>query len=65
MGFWLQKNTLHELMKSIELGLKVVGISCLTNYGAGMEGSVLSHKDVLENLSQVSDDFSRLLIEIV
>ncbi|MBC8256668.1 MAG: hypothetical protein H8E85_05090 [Candidatus Marinimicrobia bacterium] len=52
-------------MKSIELGLKVVGISCLTNYGAGMEGSVLSHKDVLENLSQVSDDFSRLLIEIV
>lgn len=58
-------STLHELMKSIELGLKVVGISCLTNYGAGMKGSVLSHKDVLDNSSQVSDDFSRLLIEIV
>ena len=58
-------STLHEIMKANELGLKVVGISCLTNYGAGMEGSFLSHENVLETSSQVNFDFSRLLIEIV
>ena len=58
-------STLHEIIKANELGLKVVGISCLTNYGAGMKGSVLSHKDVLETSSQVNEDFSRLLTEIV
>ena len=58
-------STLHEIMKANELGLKVVGISCLTNYGAGMEGSLLSHENVLETSNQVNGDFSRLLIEIV
>jgi len=58
-------STLHEIMKANELGLKVVGISCLTNYGAGMEGSFLSHENVLETSSQVKEDFSRLLTEIV
>ena len=58
-------STLHEIIKANELGLKVVGISCLTNYGAGMKGSVLFHKDVLETSSQMNGDFSRLLREIV
>ena len=58
-------STLHEIIKANGLGLKVVGISCLTNYGAGMRGSVLSHEDVLENSSHVSEDFSKLLTEIV
>ena len=58
-------STLHEIIKANELGLKVFGISCLTNYGAGMRGSVLSHEDVLENSSHVNEDFSKLLTEIV
>jgi purine-nucleoside phosphorylase len=58
-------STLHEIMKANELGLKVVGISCLTNYGAGMEGSLLSHVNVLETSNQMKGIFSRLLIEIV
>ncbi len=58
-------STLHEIMKANELGLKMVGISCLTNYGAGMEGSVLSHADVLETSQRANENFSGLLIEIV
>ena len=58
-------STVPEIRKAIELGMNVVGISCLTNYGAGMEGSVLSHKDVLENSNLANKEFSRLLIEIV
>ena len=58
-------STVPEIRKAIELGMNVVGISCLTNYGAGMEGSVLSHEDVLENSNLANKEFSRLLIEIV
>ena len=58
-------STLHEIIKGKELGLKVIGISCLTNYGAGLKDSVLSHEDVLETSSQFNEDFSRLLTEIV
>ena len=58
-------STLHEIIKAKELGLKVIGISCLTNYGAGLKDSVLSHEDVLKTSSQVNEDFSRLLTEIV
>ena len=58
-------STVPEIRKGIELGMNVVGISCLTNYGAGMEGSVLSHEDVLENSNLANKEFSRLLIEIV
>jgi len=58
-------STVPEIRKAIELGMNVVGISCLTNYGSGMEGSVLSHEDVLENSNLANKEFSRLLIEIV
>ena len=58
-------STVPEIRKAIELGMNVVGISCLTNYGAGMEGPVLSHEDVLENSNLANKEFSRLLIEIV
>ena len=58
-------STVPEIRKAIELGMNVVGISCLTNYGAGMEGSVLSHEDVLKNSNLANKEFSRLLIEIL
>ena len=58
-------STVPEMMKARELELDVIGISCLTNYGAGMDGSKLFHKDVLETSSQVQEYFSKLLIKIV
>jgi len=58
-------STVPEMMKARELELDVIGISCLTNYGAGMDGSKLSHKDVLETSSRVQEKLSKLLIEIV
>ena len=58
-------STVPEMMKARELGLDVIGISCLTNYGAGMDGSKLSHKDVLETSNRVQEIFSKLIIEIV
>ena len=58
-------STVPEMMKARELELDVIGISCLTNYGAGMDRSKLSHKDVLETSSRIQEIFSKLLIEII
>ena len=58
-------STVPELMKANELGLNVIGISCLTNYGAGIADKTLYHEDVLENSKRYQKEFSRLMIEIV
>ena len=58
-------STVPEMMKARELELDVIGISCLTNYGAGMDESKLSHKDVLEISSGVQENLSKFIIEIV
>ena len=58
-------STVPEIMKANELGLNLIGISCLTNYGAGLVNAPLSHEDVLENSKRFQKEFSKLLIEIV
>jgi len=58
-------STVPEMMKAQELGLEIVGVSCLTNYGAGMDGATLSHSDVLETSHRANAVFSSLISEIV
>ena len=58
-------STVPEMMKAQELKLDVIGISFLANYGAGIDGAQLSHKDVLEVSNRVQGDFSKLLLEII
>ena len=58
-------STVPEIMKSLELGLEITAIACLTNYGAGMHDKKLSHKDVLKTSGSFNKEFSRLLVEIV
>ena len=58
-------STVPEMMKAQKLGLDFIGISCLTNYGAGMNKANLSHKDVLETSNRAQRDFSKLLLEIL
>ncbi len=41
-------STVLETMEARRLGLKVVGLSCLTNFGAGMPGACLDHADVVQ-----------------
>ena len=54
-------STVPEMMKARVLDMNIIGISCLTNYGAGMEGVKLSHIDVLEASGLASIKFSKLL----
>jgi purine-nucleoside phosphorylase len=64
-GHAVGMSTVPEIIKAEKLGLEVIAISCLTNYGSGMNGGILSHEDVLEIASRVKEKFSSLLLKIV
>lgn len=46
-------------------GLKVVGVSCITNMGAGLSNEILSHAHTLENAARGAAAFERLVIAAV
>ena len=47
------------------LGMRVAGVSCITNAAAGVTGSALSHAEVLETTNRVSAAFESLVTEFV
>ena len=47
------------------MGMKVCGISCITNLAAGMSAQKLDHKEVQETADRVAEDFKRLVTESI
>ena len=58
-------STVPEIHEAAELGMKVLCISTITNYAAGIIDDPLSHEDVIKVSAQVKDDFTNLLTEII
>jgi len=58
-------STAPELMKAQELKLNVIGISCLTNYGSGLQDETLTHEAVLETSSKIQNKFSEFMKRII
>ncbi len=58
-------STVPEIQAATELGMKVLGISTITNYAAGIIDEPLSHDDVIKVSAQVKDDFTNLLTKII
>lgn len=58
-------STVPEVQLAGELGLKVLTISCLTNYAAGITAQPLSHDEVIATASRISDDLGRLVYGII
>jgi len=58
-------STVPEIQQAAELDMKILGISTITNYAAGITNKPLSHEEVIHVSSQVEDDFANLLTEIV
>lgn len=58
-------STACEAMAAVHCGLKVCGISCITNMAAGMSGKPLDDNEVGEIASTASDNFSKLLIKFI
>ena len=54
-------STVPEAIAATHFGIKVAGISCITNMGAGMTGKKLSHEEVKTEASKVMKIFSNLL----
>lgn len=58
-------STVPESIVAVHSGMRVLGISCLTNMAAGILDQPLSHKEVMETADRVKADFTKLLDGIV
>lgn len=54
-------STAVEAIAANHCGLRVCGISCISNLAAGMSGQALNHKEVQEAADQAADRFARLV----
>ncbi len=58
-------STVPEAICARHMGLRVAGISCITNLAAGISAQALSHGEVTETAERVKQDFIRLLNRII
>ena len=58
-------STVPEVMVASQIGMKVLGISCITNLATGLSTEKLSHAEVTITANTVKANFTRLLTEIL
>jgi purine-nucleoside phosphorylase len=58
-------STVLEAIAAKQMGAKVAGISCLTNYGAGLHQRVLSHSDVTAMGKKFASNVGQLLLNTI
>lgn len=58
-------STVAEAIAANHMGMKICGISCISNLAAGMTANRLSHKEVQEAADRAAPDFRKLVTEVV
>lgn len=58
-------STVPEAITARHMGMKVLGISCITNMAAGVLEQSLNHEEVIETGKKAGAKFSKLVSEIV
>ena len=58
-------STVPEAIVAVHGGMKVLGISCITNMATGILDKKLDHKEVVETANRIKDNFKKLIKEIV
>jgi len=58
-------STACEAVAANHMGMKICGISCISNLACGMSDKPLSHKEVQEAADQVADQFKQLITESI
>lgn len=58
-------STVPEVLVARALGMRVAGVSCITNVAAGMSSTPLSHAEVIEATSRVARSFERIVTGFV
>jgi purine-nucleoside phosphorylase len=58
-------STVPEVIQARALGMRVLGLSTITNFAAGLSQDELNHEEVLEVGKQVRSDLERLILAII
>ncbi|MBQ8913551.1 MAG: purine-nucleoside phosphorylase [Lachnospiraceae bacterium] len=58
-------STACEAMAASHMGMRIAGISCITNMAAGISKTALNHDEVKETANQISNKFSNLVKEFI
>ena len=58
-------STMPEIDKALKYGLDVIGVSCLSNYAAGIKNVSLKHIDVIKMVEKSKNNFIKLLNQII
>lgn len=58
-------STVPETIAARHMGIRVLGISCITNYAAGMLDELIDHEHVMETGAAVAQIFKELLVRVI
>lgn len=58
-------STISEVIAANQMGIKVCGLSCITNMAAGISPQKISHEEVLATMERLRDKSASLLKEVV
>ena len=62
---YIQDSTACEAVAANHMGMRVCGISCITNLACGMTKTPLSHEEVQETSDRVAPLFKKLVSESI
>jgi purine-nucleoside phosphorylase len=58
-------STVPEVLVARALGMRVAGVSCITNMAAGISKEPINHEEVLEATDQATERFQSLVLEFL
>jgi purine-nucleoside phosphorylase len=58
-------STVPEVIVARAIGMRVVGVSCITNLACGLSLTPLSHEEVLDTTTRVASRFQKLVTDFV
>jgi purine-nucleoside phosphorylase len=58
-------STVPEAIAARHQGMKVAGISCITNFAAGMTSEPIDHQEVMETGARVAEGFKELMRRVI